>query len=158
MFAGNFAPQDWVACDGRLLNISENDALYALLGTTYGGDGVNTFGVPDLRGRAPFHRNGGYPLGAAGGTETVTLTQESLAAHTHLASVKTGNGQSSAPAANFWAGCSDYDCYAKAVAPTASFAPSAIGPAGGSEPHDNMMPFLAMSFIMATVGIYPTPN
>jgi microcystin-dependent protein len=140
-----------------LISISDNEALYALIGTTYGGDGTSTFGVPDLRGRGPFHQNSSYPLGAIGGTESVTLTQESLASHSHLPNVKTASGQSSAPAAHFWAACSDYDCYAK-VAPTASFAPSAIGPAGGSEPHENMMPFLAMSFIMATAGVFPTPN
>lgn len=157
MFAGNFAPQDWVMCDGRLLSISESEALYSLLGTTYGGDGVTTFGVPDLRGRAPFHQSSTYPLGAIGGTETVTLTQESLAQHTHLANVKTANGQSSAPAAHYWAGNADFTCYAQAT-PTVPFDPSAIGQAGGTQPHENMMPFITMTFIMATAGIYPSPN
>lgn len=155
MFCGNFAPLGWALCQGQLMNIADNDALYTLLGTTYGGDGIATFALPDLRGRAPFHQTTNYSLGAFGGTETVTLTQQQLAQHTHLASAKAGNGTSSAPAAHYWAGNSDYSCYVEAT-PNASFASSAVSATGGNQPHDNMMPFIAVSFIIATAGIYPS--
>jgi microcystin-dependent protein len=157
MFGGTFAPQGWVPCDGRLLSISDNEPLFALLGTTYGGDGQSNFGVPDLRGRAPIHRSSVYPLGVRGGTETVTLTVPEMAAHTHLPNVKAGNGSSSTPAGSHWAGNNDFGCYAH-TAPNASFNPGAIGPAGGNQPHDNMMPFTTVSFIIATAGIYPQSN
>lgn len=157
LFGGNFAPLNWVPCDGRLLSISDNDALYALIGTTYGGDGLTTFAVPDLRGRAPFHHSSNYPIGSRGGTETVTLTTQEMAAHTHLPAVKAATGSASAPAANYWAGNSDFECYAQ-TAPNASFNPGAIGLAGGSQPHENMMPFTTVTFIMATAGIYPSSN
>lgn len=157
MFGGNFAPENWVPCDGRILSISNFEALFAVIGTTYGGDGQSTFAVPDLRGRAPFHRNTSYPLGARGGTETVTLTVQEMAAHSHLPNVKAGNGSLSAPAGHYWAGNSDYGCYSQA-APNVSFNPSAIGVAGGSQPHDNMMPFTTVTFIMATAGIFPQSN
>jgi microcystin-dependent protein len=157
MFAGNFAPQGWVLCDGRQLSISQYEALYTLLGTTYGGDGQQTFNVPDLRGRAPIHKSSTYPQGAMGGTESVTLTQQNMPQHTHLPKAKKGSGGSSVPTANYWAGNAEVTCYTT-TAPTTPFDHAAIAPAGGSQPHENMMPFLTMSFVMATSGIYPTPN
>lgn len=157
MFGGDYAPEGWMLCDGRTLPIAQYDLLFALLGTTYGGDGQTTFALPDLRGRAPMHHSTNYPLGARGGSETVSLVHEHLAMHTHGAKVKSGNGNSSAPAAHYWAGNSDFQCYDTEV-PNAQFAGGAIGPAGGNQPHENMMPFIAMSFIIAYVGLYPSPN
>jgi microcystin-dependent protein len=157
MFGGTYATANWLPCDGRLLSIADNTPLYALLGTTYGGDGQTTFALPDLRGRAPFHQNSTYPLGLFGGTETVTLTTQELAAHMHLPSVNSANGTSAKPTANYWASNSDFSCYAE-TAPNASFNPAAIGPAGGNQPHENMMPFTAVSFIIATAGVFPSSN
>lgn len=157
MFSGTFAPDTWLPCDGRTVPISQFETLFALLGTTYGGDGVNTFGVPDLRGRAAMHLAPAHPLGQGGGSETVTLNGAQLAAHTHLAQARTGNGTSSAPAGHYWAGNSDYKIYAQS-APSVQFAANAIGSAGGSQPHDNMMPFTTVTFIIATQGIYPNTN
>jgi microcystin-dependent protein len=157
MFAGTYAPQGWVLCDGRQLSISDNQALYSLLGTIYGGDGQATFMVPDLRGRAPIHQNPSYPLGASGGTESVTLTPQQMAQHSHVPAALAANGGSSSPAAHYWAGNSDFTCYAP-VTPSTPLDHAAIGQAGGSQPHDNMMPFVTVSFVMATEGIYPSPN
>lgn len=157
MFSGSYAPQDWALCDGSVISIAQNQALYALLGNTYGGDGVNTFALPDLRGRAPMHQSPTYPLGQKAGVESVTLTTASLAAHTHSAMAQTGAGSSSSPANAVWAGNSDFDVFA-ATAPDTSFNPGAITPAGGGQAHDNMMPFLAVNFIIATAGIYPQSN
>lgn len=157
MFGGTFAPEGWQFCNGQLLSIAENEMLYSLLGTMYGGDGVNTFGVPDLRGRVPLHQASGYAMGQMGGTETVTLTQQQLAVHTHAASARTANGTMAAPAAHFWAGNAENACFSSA-APDVNFNTGAIAAVGGGRPHQNMMPFLTLSFIIATAGIYPTPN
>lgn len=157
MFGGTFAPQGWEMCNGQLLRIADNEVLFALIGTTYGGDGVNTFAVPDLRGRVPVNQSAQYPLGQTGGTETVTLNQLQLPAHTHAASVSSANGTFAAPGAHFWAGNAEEACFSTA-APDAQFNASAIGLAGGANSHENMMPFLATSFIIATTGIYPQPD
>lgn len=156
MFSGNFAPANWALCNGQVLSISENETLYNLLGTTYGGDGVTSFGLPDLRGRAPMHMTTGYSLGQLGGSESVTLTRETMAPHTHTAMAQSANGTSSAPAGRYWAGAGDFICFSKAD-PDVTFSPAAINVSGGSLPHENMMPFLAMTFIIATAGIYPSP-
>lgn len=155
MFGGNFAPAGWLKCDGSLVSITNYEVLFSLIGTTYGGDGQSTFALPDLRGRVPLQRSPSYPLGAKGGVEQVTLTQPNMAAHTHLANAKNGNGTSAAPAGRYWSSNADYPLYAQ-TAPTKQFAAAAIGAAGGNQPHDNMMPFLTLTFIIATNGIYPT--
>jgi microcystin-dependent protein len=157
MFAGNFAPQGWVFCDGSTLAISEYDALYALIGTTYGGDGQTSFMVPDLRGRAPIHIGPSATLGASGGSETVTLSSQQMAQHTHVANARSANATSSTPASNYWAGNADYLCYA-ATTPNTAMNSGAIGAAGCNLPHENMMPFQTISFVMATSGIFPTTN
>lgn len=156
MFSGTFAPDTWLPCDGRTVPITDYEVLFTLLGTTYGGDGVTTFAVPDLRGRVPMHSSPAHPRGQLGGTETVALNGPQLAAHTHTARVRSGNGTSSSPAGHYWAGNSDFQTYAQA-APSVQFAPSAIGGVGGSQPHENMMPFATLTFIIATQGVYPTP-
>lgn len=157
VFGGNFAPEGWALCDGRTLAISTNEALYALIGTSYGGDGQSTFALPDLRGRVPIHTGPGYTLGQVGGTETVTLTSQNLPVHSHTPSASAANATSADPTGRVWATNNDYRCYSNAT-PNTSFAPSAIGSAGGSEPHDNMMPFLTVSYIIALEGVYPNFN
>lgn len=155
LFGGNFAPSGWLKCDGSLINIADNEVLFSLLGTTYGGDGQRTFALPDLRGRVPLHRSATYPMGARGGAEQVTLTQQSLASHTHRANAKDAPGTGSNPKGLYWSTNNDYPLFGT-TAPDKQFAPTAIGAAGGNEPHDNMMPFLTLTFIIAAQGIYPS--
>jgi len=156
VFGGTFAPVGWVSCNGQLLSIAENDTLYSLLGTTYGGDGQTTFGVPDLRGRMPIHVGPQYQLGQAAGAETVTLVASQLPAHTHTVSASSAVGTQDSPANGVWANSgAALNLFNPGPANT-SFAPAAITPSGGSLPHDNMMPFLTLTFIMATSGIYPS--
>ncbi len=161
MFGGNFAPRGFAFCHGQLLAISQNDVLFSLIGTTYGGDGQSTFALPDLRGRIPVHAGQGpglssYVLGQSAGSETVTLTQGQFPAHTHAAQAQSAAGNQPAPGGGIWAasGLNQFS----ANPPSAGMSPAAIGPAGGSLPHDNMMPFQVVSFIIALEGIYPAQN
>jgi microcystin-dependent protein len=163
MFAGNFAPVGWAFCDGSVLPISVYDTLYTLLGTTYGGDGINTFGLPDLRGRIPLH-SGTNPstgtsfiLGQYSGSETVTLTPQQLAVHTHGVLANSNTGDSTTPQNNVW-GLSNGGKQYVAGAPNGSMSPAVLSSVGGNQPHDNMMPILTISFIIATAGIYPSQN
>ena len=156
LFAGNFAPRGWAFCNGQLLPIAQNQALFSILGTTYGGDGRVTFALPDLQGRSPMHWGNGpgltpRTLGERSGAETVTLLQNNLPAHTHafLASSAAGAGDPenrSVAAAK---------AYGPAVSLT-NFAPSSIGATGGSQPHDNMQPYLTINYMIALVGIFPS--
>lgn len=153
IFAGNFAPQGWAFCDGSLLDIATNDALFNLIGTTYGGDGVNTFALPDLRGRIPFH-SGVDPIGTASGQETVTLQTSQLPQHTHIAQASANAATATTPAGNTWASWGDAQ-YVDVV-PDQPMDPAAIGPAGGAQPHENRPPYLGLSFIISLFGIFPT--
>lgn len=158
MFGGNFAPAGWALCDGSLLPISENDALFILIGTTYGGDGQNTFALPDLRGRVPVHMGQGpglsnYTIGQQGGTEQVTLTVNQIPQHTHPGQAQSASGTQSSPANGVWA-ASTLSQYSSNNA-TATMNSQSIGAAGGSQPHDNMLPFQCISFIIALFGVYP---
>ena len=161
MFGGNFAPRNYAFCAGQLIPISQNDALFALIGTTYGGDGQNTFALPDLRGRTPIHRGTGpsgttYLMGEVVGSETVTLTGTQLPAHTHVLGANSGPGNLPGPTGGVWAQSSGSQNYGPTVdTPMSS---SAVGIAGGSQPHDNMQPFLAINFIIALFGIFPSQN
>lgn len=155
MFAGNFAPIGWAICDGSKVAISGNEALYTLIGTSYGGDGQMTFGLPDLRGRAPIHNSSTYPIGNMGGTESVTLTSAQLPAHTHQAMTNNVDGISASPENAVWAN-SIYTAYSTDQAPAVAMSPSALSSVGGNLPHDNMMPFLVVNFIICTAGIYPS--
>lgn len=160
IFGGNFAPTGWAFCDGQLLPISTNTALFSLLGTTYGGDGRVTFGLPNLRGRAPMHPGNGpglspHSLGEMGGTSNVALTSSQIPVHTHtMKHNKTVAGDSNSPAGKLFAG---------SVVPVASVFSSSppdttIGSAtaaGGGQPHNNMQPYLGLSFIIAMQGIFP---
>lgn len=154
-----FAPSGWAFCDGSLMLISNNTVLFQLIGTTYGGDGVNTFALPDLRGRIPIHAgalSGGqnYILGEAGGVETVTLTTNQIPAHNHL--VQAGSyGNNDSPAGNFFAASATVDQYAPAP-PSVSLNPGAIQATGGNQPHENRPPFLTINFIISLFGIFPS--
>lgn len=160
MFGGNFAPLGWAFCNGQLLSISAYDALFALLGTTYGGDGVTTFGLPDLRGRMPISQGAGpglspRALGEVGGAEQVTLTVAELAAHTHVALSSAQPGMSGSPKGFTWAASSTLTPYSSDASQTQPMAAGAVGSQGGSQPHDNMMPYLVINFIIALEGIFP---
>jgi microcystin-dependent protein len=156
----NFAPVDWLLCQGQLLSISENEALFTLIGTTYGGDGVNTFALPDLRGRVPVHQGssgaGTYVIGQLGGSETVTLLTNDIPSHTHILSAQSGVGSQPSPSGGVWAS-SALDQFSTA-SPTATMAPGQVELTGGSQPHDNMAPYLCINFIIAAYGIYPSQS
>lgn len=160
MFAGNFAPVGWAFCNGALIPISENDALFNLIGTTYGGDGQNTFALPDLRSRVPVHVGPGFALGQAAGAESVTLTVSQIPAHSHVPVCNSAQSNpQQGPGNGFWAQPSTGTIYAT-VPPAASvaMAPQAVGSAGGSQPHDNMIPFLVINFIISLFGIFPSQS
>jgi microcystin-dependent protein len=164
MFGGNFPPAGWAFCNGQSMPISENDALFQLIGTTYGGDGQETFNLPNLQSRIPIHMGQGsgtsnYQLGESGGVESVTLTTNQISIHTHPALCSSGGGSTSSdPAGGVWT-TSDVTQYASAAPDTTMGNPSIItGAAGGSQPHDNMIPFLCISYIISLFGIFPSPN
>ena len=157
MFSGNYAPENWAMCNGQLLNISDNNVLFAVIGTTYGGDGKTTFALPDLRGRVPIHQSATYPMGQRAGTENVTLLVAELPVHTHEAQVQSAAGTTNNRANAFWAGTAT-NSFAVATTGLAPMSPKAVTAAGGSQAHENMMPFNTISFIIATAGIYPTRN
>ncbi len=160
MFAGNFAPRGWAFCDGQLLAISQNDALFSLLGTIYGGDGRTTFGLPDLRGRIPLHQGSGpglspRQLGSKGGSENVTLTTNQLASHTHDWNGNTAAATDAGPQGKVLATPSGVRFF-EPDTQDSSLASSTIAATGGSQPHTNLMPTLCIHFIIALVGIYPS--
>lgn len=158
MFGGNFAPLGWALCQGQITPISGNEALFNLLGTTYGGDGVNTFALPNLQSRLPVHQGNsggvGYVLGQSAGTETVTLLTNQLPSHSHTPDGSSSAGTQPSPSNGVWAEAS-INQYSN-TAPSVAMAGSAIGNAGGNQPHDNMMPYLVINFIIAMNGVYPT--
>ncbi|HLX68301.1 MAG TPA: tail fiber protein [Verrucomicrobiae bacterium] len=157
----NFAPVNWAFCNGALMAISQNEALFQLIGTTYGGDGVNTFALPNLQGRVPVHMGttgqGSFVMGQIAGTETVTVTTSQIPSHTHTPVASAGDGTSDVPTNNTWANWTgaQYNTGAPVSAPMRS---DAIGLTGGSQPHDNMIPFLTINFIIALFGIFPTQS
>lgn len=160
MFGGSFAPAGWAFCNGQLLSIAENDALFVLLGTTYGGDGQETFALPNLQSRIPLHMGQGsglssYTIGEQGGVEQVTLTTNQIPIHTHPPLASSAGGSDS-PSNNYWGSSSLGKPY---VAPPASVPmnPATMGPpVGGSQPHDNMLPFLCVTYIISLFGIFPS--
>jgi microcystin-dependent protein len=156
MFAGNFAPAGWMFCEGQLLPISENETLFNLIGTTYGGDGQSTFALPDLRGRVPLHFGNGFTQAETGGAETVTLSVAQTPAHTHPLLGTSANGTSPNPGGNVPAQTiSTIQPYT--VEPTTlNMNAAAIGPVGGSQPHNNFQPYLCLDFIISLFGIFPS--
>jgi microcystin-dependent protein len=163
MFAGSFAPAGWAFCNGALLPISENDTLFNLIGTTYGGDGQSTFALPNLSSRYPIHQGTSpttgttYQIGEASGNETVTLTTNQIPVHSHAALASSDPGNSGTPSNSVWAKPSAAAMYTQAANNTTENA-SAVQSSGGSQPHDNMMPFLCVSFIISLFGIFPPQN
>ena len=159
MFAGNFAPAGWMFCEGQLLPISENETLFNLIGTTYGGDGQETFALPDLRGRLPMHMGNGFILAETGGSESVTLTTNQIPAHTHpLLCAASGGTPNSNPQGGYWAP-SDINMYSTGAANVQMGNPAiTAAPTGGSQPHDNFMPYLCIDFIISLFGVFPPPN
>ena len=155
MFAGNFAPAGWAFCNGALIPISENDALFNLIGTTYGGDGQSTFALPNLQSRVPVHVGPGFALGQSGGTESVTLTTSQIPAHSHVPQAFATGGNQNSPANGVWALSASGTLYGD-TAPSSPFAPTAIGSSGTSQPHANMIPFLGVNFILSLFGIFPS--
>ena len=162
MFGGTFAPAGWAFCSGQLMAISQNDALFNLIGTTYGGDGQSTFGLPDLQGRMPVHQGTSpgiginHSIGEKSGTESVTLTTSHLPAHNHALLCSSQNGTQTSPA-NGVAATNTVNQYA-AVTSAQPMKSNLMGLAGGSQPHENMMPFLVISFIISLFGIFPSQN
>ncbi len=159
LFGGNFAPRAWAFCDGALMSIAQNSALFNLIGTTYGGDGVNTFALPDLRGRIPVHQGTGadgisYPLGQMAGVESVTLTVNQMPTHSHVP-IGAANGGQTTPIGNTYGGGQDLFSTA---APSVQLLPTTVANAGGSQPHSNLMPSLCVTYIIALEGIFPSQN
>jgi len=155
MFAGNFAPAGWMFCEGQLLPISEYETLFNLIGTTYGGDGQSTFGLPDLRGRLPLHMGSGFTLAETGGVETVTLTVSQIPAHSHPLLVSTAAGGVNIPANNVPAASPSVTIYVVDTTDN-NLSPTAVGSTGGSQPHDNFQPYLCVDFIISLFGIFPS--
>jgi microcystin-dependent protein len=156
MFAGNFPPAGWAFCEGQLIPISENDALFTLIGTTYGGDGQSTFALPDLRGRLPVHMGGGFVLGESSGTETVTLTPSQIPSHTHTVLASDDIPTQSSPSNNV-TGQAAAKFY-RAGNPTVSLNAGSVSITGGSQPHDNFQPYLCINFIISLFGVFPSPT
>src|SRR5688500_17788722 len=143
MFGGNFAPAGWMFCEGQLLPISENETLFQLIGTTYGGDGQETFALPDLRGRIPIHQGNGFIL-AETGAEKITLTVNQIPAHTHPRTASTNNASTANAAGGVLAQVPSYTPYISGFNPTFPLAANSVGPVGGSQPHTNFQPYLCV--------------
>jgi microcystin-dependent protein len=158
----NFAPRGWAYCNGAILSIAQNDALFALLGTTYGGDGQTTFALPNLAGRLPLNQGQGpglspRTLGEMGGVESVTLTAQQLPAHTHALAAASAGARTASAAGNLVAS-GEADIYSRDPGQPVALSPNQLGVAGGSQPHTNLQPALAVNFIIAIEGIFPSRN
>lgn len=168
VFGGNFAPAGWEFCSGQLLPISENDTLFNLIGTTYGGDGQSTFALPDLRGRVPIHAGNGYTLGQAGGSESQTFTLNQLPAHSHAYTYQPvasdAGGSQAGPQNGYYAGSGRKGYYAELTDANAAMAAvgssATTGPAGSSNPDliDKLQPYLAVYYIISLFGVFPSPS
>jgi microcystin-dependent protein len=156
MFAGNFPPVGWMFCDGQSLPISENETLFQLIGTTYGGDGEETFNLPNLQSRIPIHQGNGFILAEIGGAEEITLTVNQIPAHSHVPLAGNTDGNSPGPANGIWAN-SNLRQYGDTNA-NGTMAANRIQITGGSQPHTNLQPFLCINFIISLFGIFPSPT
>jgi microcystin-dependent protein len=156
MFAGTYAPNGWMFCNGQLIPISENDSLFVVLGTRYGGDGESTFALPDLRERIPIHRSAAHPQGEAAGVEEVTLTISQIASHSHALLASSAAAQSSTPTSNLLAATvgNIYNSGTNMV----NMKATAISPVGGSQPHTNVQPYLCINYIISLYGLFPSPT
>ncbi len=157
MFGGNFAPAGWMFCEGQLLPIAENETLFQLIGTTYGGDGQTTFAMPDLRGRIPIHQGNGFVLAEQGGAEEVTLTNSQLPAHSHALLASTNVATQSDAGGNVSAQTGTFDLF-QTEPGTFAMASESIAAIGGGQPHNNIQPYLCVSFIISLFGIFPSPT
>ena len=157
IFAGNFAPAGWMFCEGQLLPISENETLFQLIGTTYGGDGQSTFALPDMRGRIPLHQGNGFILAETGGAEEITLTANQIAAHSHPLTAAGAAGSQTTPGGNVPAASYNVTPYINDPT-TAAMSAQAIAAVGGSQPHTNFQPYLCVDFIISLFGIFPSPT
>lgn len=158
-FGFNFAPRGWATCDGQILSIAQNTALFSLLGTTYGGNGQTTFALPDLRGRVSLHQGQGpgltpRSLGEVSGSETVTLISSQMPQHNHIVNANTGAPVDNLPGGQLLASTAIYTT----AGPDATMNPQMIGPAGGGQPHNNMQPYLVINWCIALEGIFPSRN
>jgi microcystin-dependent protein len=156
IMAFNFAPRGWALCNGQILQISQNQALFSLLGKTYGGDGKTTFGLPNLQGRTANHTASGFALGQAGGEQAHTLSVTESPSHTHAAYASTSAADSPIAAENYL-GAAD-NTYGPLGKDLTAIVPSTVGSAGGGQPHNNMQPYLVLNFCIALQGVYPTQN
>ncbi len=156
IFAGNFAPAGWAFCEGQLLPISENETLFQLIGTTYGGDGESTFALPDMRGRLPIHLGNGFILAETGGAEEITLTVNQIPAHSHVLLASQAAATDGLPREKVLAQAVPL-IYSE-EAPTANMNAQAITATGGSEPHTNFQPYLCLNYIISLFGIFPSPT
>jgi microcystin-dependent protein len=155
MFAGNFAPAGWMFCEGQTLPISENETLFQLIGTTYGGDGQETFVLPDLRGRIPIHQGDGFTLAETGGAEEITLTINQVPAHSHPLMASKNIASEGLPTGNVLGAMTSLDLYISDV-PNVNLNAQAIAPVGGNQPHTNFQPYLCVNFIISLFGIFPS--
>ena len=158
MFGGNFAPAGWQLCNGQLLPISENEALFQLIGTTYGGDGQSTFALPNLQSRAPMHMGNGFILAETGGVEEVTLTVQQIPAHSHPLLASSNNASVANAANNVLSQTPSYTPYISGVPANTPMANNAVTPAGGSQPHTNIQPYQCINFIISLFGVFPPPS
>jgi len=162
IFAGNFPPAGWMFCDGTTLPISENETLFQLIGTTYGGDGQSTFNLPDLRGRVPIHQGQGsfgtaYTMGEMAGVETVTLTTQQIPQHNHALTASNALAQQANPGGNILGNSQGPQPYLQEN-PDGQLNTGAIQPTGGSQPHENMQPYLGLNYIISLFGVFPHSN
>ena len=157
IFGGSNAPKSWAKCNGQLMPINQNQPLFSLLGTTYGGNGQTTFALPDLRGRTPIHVGSGHTLGEAGGQQAHTITQSELPAHVHAWQASNNTGNTTIPGGDYLANSNPNNLYFGPGNPTA-MNPATITNVGGSQAHLNMQPFLTLNFCIALIGIFPSPN
>lgn len=153
LISWNFAPQGWAFCNGQLLPINQNQALFSLFGTTYGGDGRVNFGLPDLRGRTPIHFGAGFTQGEKGGETAHTVNISELPAHTHAPTANSAAATVGVTTNNFWSATGSY-----AANPDGAMNPASLTATGGSQPHNNMQPYLVINFIVALQGIFPSQN
>jgi microcystin-dependent protein len=159
MFAGNFAPAGWMFCEGQLLPISENETLFQLIGTTYGGDGESTFALPDLRGRIPIHQGNGFILAETGGAEEITLTVQQISAHSHALLGTVNQGVQNQPNNALLAQMPTQNAFPYGTdIPLTQLNANSVTPVGGSQPHTNFQPYLCIDFIISLFGIFPSPT
>ena len=155
IFSFNFPPKGWALCNGQLMPINQNQALFSLLGTTYGGDGINNFALPNLQGRMPIHQGAGFPLGQAKGEQTHTLVDAEMPQHSHSATASSAPANVGGAPGNFWAN-GNQPAYASNS--NVLLAPATVNNIGGNQPHDNMPPYLVLNFCIALSGIFPSQN